>query len=82
MIEAVLVVAGGLFGTAVITQLYGYRLGGTVTLPILALYTLKTFWMLPLFVLSGLVGYLVLHFAREHTLIYGRQELQLALIAG
>jgi len=82
MIEAVLVVAGGLFGTAIITQIYGYRLGGTVTLPILALYTLKTFWMLPLFILSGIVGYVALHIAREHTLIYGRQELQVALIAG
>jgi hypothetical protein len=82
MIEAVLVVAGGLFGTAIITHRYGYRLGGTVTLPVLALYTLKTFWMLPLFVMSGLVGYLALHIAREHTLIYGRQELHVALIAG
>lgn len=82
MLEAVLVVAGGLFGTAIITHRYGYRLGGTITLPVLALYALKTFWMLPLFVLSALLGYLALHIAREHTLIYGRQELHVALIAG
>lgn len=82
MIEAVIVVAGGLFAVAGITQYFGYRLGGTISLPVLALFTLKTLWMFPVFILSAVIGYLALGIARKYTLIYGRRELLLALITG
>lgn len=82
MLEAVIIVASGLFIVSIITHYFGYRLGGTITLPILALFTLKTLWLFPVFVLSGLLAYIALDIARKNTLIYGRHELLLALFFG
>lgn len=72
----------GLLGVAVITQFTGYRLGGTITVPVLAVYTLKNFLMLPVFVVSTVAAYLGLWYFREWTLIYGRDELVAAILVG
>ena len=72
----------GLFGVAVITQFAGYRLGGTITVPVLAVYTLKNSLMLPVFVLSTIAAYLGLWYFRQRTLIYGRDELIVAILIG
>jgi hypothetical protein len=72
----------GLLGVAVTTQLTGYRLGGTITVPVLAVYTLKNAIMLPVFVVSTIAAYVGLWYLRRETLIYGRDELLAALLVG
>ena len=82
MIVAVVVTALGLLLVGTITQLFGYRLGGTIGIPVLAVYTLKNVYMLPVFVLSTLLAYLGLYVAKHRTLIYGRDELLVAMAVG
>lgn len=72
----------GFLSIAVLTQLYGYRLGGTITVPILAVYTLKNVLMLPVFVVSTALAYLGLAVLKRRTLIYGRDELVSAILIG
>ncbi len=79
---ATLLAVVGLVGVAVITQFTGYRLGGTITVPVLAVYTLKNILMLPVFILSTLAAYVGLWYLRQRTLIYGRDEFIAALLIG
>jgi len=79
---AVLVLVVGLLAVATVTQLFGYRLGGTITIPVLAVYTLREFVMLPVFVLSTLTAYIGLALFRRRTLIYGRNEFVAAILIG
>lgn len=79
---AVLVLAVGLLAVATITQRYGYRLGGTITIPVLAVYTLWQFVMLPVFVLSTVAAVVGLSQLRQRTLIHGRDELVAAILVG
>ena len=79
---ATLLAVVGLLGVAVTTQFTGYRLGGTITVPVLAVYTLKNVLMLPVFVLSTIAAYIGLWYLRQRTLIYGRDEFIAALIIG
>jgi hypothetical protein len=58
VIVAVIVTAFGLLAVAGLTQVYGYRLGGTIAIPVLAVYTLKSFVMLPIYVLSAALAYI------------------------
>jgi len=82
----VLVAAGitafGLLLVGIISQLFGYRLGGTIAIPVLAVYTLKNAWMLPIFVLSTILAYLGLRIVKQRTLLYGRDELLVAMGIG
>lgn len=68
---ATLLAVVGLLGVAVTTQFTGYRLGGAITVPVLAMYTLKNVLMLPVFVLSTIAAYIGLWYLRQRTLIYG-----------
>jgi hypothetical protein len=79
---ATLVAALGLLSVAVVTQFTGYRLGGTITVPVLAVYTLKNVVMLPVFVASTIAAYVGLWYLRQRTLIYGRDELLAAFVIG
>jgi len=79
---ATLLAVVGLLGVAVTTQFTGYRLGGSITVPVLAVYTLKNVLMLPVFVLSTIAAYIGLWYLRQRTLIYGRDEFLAALIIG
>jgi len=79
---ATLLVVVGVLGVALTTQVTGYRLGGTITVPVLAMYTLKNVLMLPVFVLSTIAAYIGLWYVRQRTLIYGRDEFLAALIIG
>lgn len=72
----------GLTSVAAITQRYGYRLGGTITIGVLAVYTLKNVVMFPVFVLSTLIAYIGLSVLKERTLIFGRGELVAAILIG
>jgi hypothetical protein len=58
MSVATLLAVLGLLGVAVITQFTGYRLGGTITVPVLAVYTVKNVLMLPVFVISTIAAYI------------------------
>lgn len=82
MILAGLIVVLGLLSVAVLTQWYGYRLGGTITVSVLALYTLRDMVMLPIFVLSFALAYIGLRLLKDRTLIYGRKELLSAILFG
>lgn len=79
---ATLLAVVGLLSVAVTTQFTGYRLGGTITVPVLAVYTLKNVLMLPVFVLSTIAAYIGLWYIRRRTLIYGRDELLAAFVIG
>ncbi|MFC6874756.1 poly-gamma-glutamate biosynthesis protein PgsC/CapC [Halobellus marinus] len=79
---ATLLAVVGLLGVAVTTQFTGYRLGGSITVPVLAVYTLKNVLMLPVFVLSTIAAYIGLWYLRRRTLIYGRDELLAAFVIG
>ena len=58
MLVAVAITALGFLLVGLTTQLFGYRLGGTIAIPVLAVYTLKNVFMLPIFVLSTVLAYL------------------------
>lgn len=82
MIVSGLLVILGLLSVAVLTQWYGYRLGGTITISVLAIYTLRDVVMLPIFILSFALAYLGLQILKDRTLIYGRKELLAAILFG
>ncbi|PSQ18322.1 hypothetical protein BRD00_05535 [Halobacteriales archaeon QS_8_69_26] len=79
---AVLVLVVGFLAVATVTQLFGYRLGGTITVPVLAVYTLWEFVTLPVFLLSTVTAYVGLSLFRRRTLVYGRDELVAAILVG
>lgn len=84
--DAVIVAAGitalGLLLVGTLTQLFGYRLCGTIAIPVLAVYTLKNVLMLPIFLLSTIIAYLGLRVVKQRTLLYGRDELLVAMGLG
>lgn len=82
MFIATLVTAIGFLGVAAITQIRGLRIGGTIVIPTLAVYSLKEFIAFPVFVASTAVAYVVLRAAKRRTLVYGRDEFVVALVAG
>ena len=82
MIVAATVTALGVFSVGLITQLFGYRTGGTIAIPVLAVYTLKNALMLPIFLISTLTAYVGLYVFKRRTLIYGRDELLVAMAIG
>lgn len=82
MIAAVAITVLGLAIGSVITQTTGYRLGGVIVVPLLAVYTLYSFAALPLFLVSGVVAYYLVGGIRSHTLIHGRQLLLTSLAVG
>ncbi|MFB6201849.1 MAG: poly-gamma-glutamate biosynthesis protein PgsC/CapC [Halorhabdus sp.] len=82
MLVAVAVTGLGVLAVGLLTQLLGYRTGGTIVIPVLAVYTLKNALMLPIFVASAAVAYLGLWIAKRRTLLYGRDELLVAMGIG
>lgn len=82
MIVAALLLALGFFAVASVTQTRGLRMGGTIVAPVLALYTLKNFVALPVFLVSFAMAYGALWGAKQYTLIYGRDELIVAIVSG
>jgi hypothetical protein len=82
MLVAVTVTALGVLAVGLITQLFGYRTGGTIAIPVMAVYTLKNGLMLPIFLLSTLLAYVGLWIVKQRTLLYGRDELLVAMGIG
>jgi hypothetical protein len=82
VIVAVAVTGLGVLAVGVVTQLFGYRTGGTIAIPVVAVYSLKNALMLPIFLLSTLIAYFGLSVVKRRTLIYGRDELLAAMAIG
>ncbi|WP_435194387.1 poly-gamma-glutamate biosynthesis protein PgsC/CapC [Natronomonas sp. EA1] len=82
MLVAALLLALGFLGVSYVTQTRGLRLGGTIVVPMVALYSLKNFVALPVFLVSTALAYAALWAAKEYTLVYGRQEFMIALLSG
>lgn len=82
MLLAGLLAAVGLYSVAAITQIRGLRLGGTIVIGVLAVYALKQFFIVPIFVISTLIAYLAIRYIRGSTLLFGRDELVVGLAAG
>ena len=82
MLVAIAVSAVGFLAVAACTQLFGLRLGGTISIPVLAVYTLKSVWTLPVSLASAVLAYIGLWLLKERTLIYGRDELLAAIVIG
>ncbi|ERG90239.1 MAG: hypothetical protein J07HQW1_00257 [Haloquadratum walsbyi J07HQW1] len=72
----------GLSLVAVISQVKGYRLGGVMVLPILAIYTLREPLSIIIFILGTVAAWCSLWALQEHTLSYGRRLFLSAIIAG
>lgn len=79
---ATLITVVGVLCVAVITQFKGYRLGGVITVPVMVVYSLREFLMMPVFLLSILVAYVGLWILKRRTLMYGRNLLVAAIILG
>lgn len=79
---ATLIAVLGLLSVGIVTQFTGYRMGGSITVPVLAVYTLKNFVMLPIFLLSAATAYVGLWILRRRTLIFSRDELIAAMVIG
>lgn len=82
MFVATLLATVGLAVVALTTQYRGVRLGGTIVVPVLAIYTLKAFFMLPVFLASTVVAVTALALVKRYTLAYGRTELVVAVVSG
>lgn len=82
MLVAALVLVLGFLSVAYVTQSRGLRLGGTIVVPVLALYTLKNFIALPVFLVSTALAWAALWAAKQYTLVYGRDELVVSIVAG
>jgi len=82
MLVASLVTALGVLVVATLTQLRGYRLAGTIGIPVVAVYALKELATVPVFVFSTVVASVALWLLRRRTLVYGRDELLFAMVVG
>ena len=72
----------GLTLGALAAQIKGYRLGGVMVLPILAIYTLREFFTPVIFLSGTVVAWISLWVLQEYTLNYGRQLFLSAIIVG
>lgn len=82
MIVAALVLLLGLAGGVAATQLWGLRLSGVLVVPLFALYTLYDVTSLPVILVSIALAYVAVGLVREHTLLYGRRLLYIAVGIG
>lgn len=72
----------GFLTVAVVTQLFGYRLGGTITVGLIAIYSLMSPLALLIFLPSTGLAFRALALFRERTLIHGRDEFVAGLAVG
>ena len=72
----------GLTLGALLSQIRGYRLGGVMVLPILAIYTFRELLSPVIFILATVAAWISLWAFQEYTLNYGRRLFLSALITG
>ena len=78
IIQVLILLFGFIFGYFMY-ELYRYRAGGVIAIPILVLYTFESPIALPIFIYSVAICYLIGFIITEKTLIYGRRLLYLYL---
>jgi hypothetical protein len=79
-VSAVVVV--GLTLSEVVRTRLGLRPVGVITLPLVALFALRAWWVVPLYLAVGAVAALVVAAVHRRTLLYGRALLSLAGATG
>lgn len=72
----------GLLGGVAASQLGGLRLGGVVIVPLLAVYTLRSFGTFPVLLMSVVGSYLSLRVVSRRLLLYGRPLFIVAVLTG
>jgi hypothetical protein len=82
MLIAAAVVTVGLVYGIVTAQIWGYRLGGVVVVPLFAVYALRSFESVAMFLASVVVAYAILAAVKRYTLLYGRPLFLVAVAAG
>jgi hypothetical protein len=82
MIVAAAVVTVGLLYGITTAQIWGYRLGGVVVVPLFAVYALRSFESTAVFLASVVVAYAIVAAVKRYTLAYGRPLFLIAVAAG
>ena len=74
MLISVFLAVIGILSVIILTQFFGYRLGGVIVVPVLAIYTCKNFFMLPLFLAGFIIAYLGLRYLQKSTGVFWVQK--------
>lgn len=82
MIVAVFIMVVGIATVAVLSQRGGYRLGGVMALPLLAIYTFREPLSPLIFVVGAVAAWIALWAVREYTLNHGRRVFLIAVLVG
>lgn len=77
-----LVVVSGLALAEFVRSRWGLRPVGVVSLPLLALFALRSWWVLPVYLGVAAVAAVVVHVIHHRTLLYGRALLSVAGVVG
>ena len=72
----------GVTTVTAISHGWGYRLGGVMTVPLVAIYTFRELFSPLVFVVGVLVAWTALWVTREYTLNHGRRVFLIAVLAG
>lgn len=70
----------GLMGGITASQLWGFRLGGVIIVPLFAVYTLRSFGTFPVLMMSVIGGYVSIWIVKRRLLLYGRPVFVLAIV--
>ena len=82
MIAATTILVVGVLLVALLSQFHGYRLGGVLVLPLVAVYTFREPLSPLVFVVAAGAAWTTLWAVREYTLLYGRQILLVSVVVG
>lgn len=77
-----LVAALGLIASEGARRRWGVRIGGIVTIPLVAVFTLRNGWLLPTYLAVALTVFVALRLLNWLTLLYGRVLLAMGVIVG
>ena len=74
-------IAGFILGY-IFYELFNYRAGGVLVIPLMVIYTIEYPLMLVFILLTTLFSFLIVHLIHSKILIYGRRVLYLSLLIG
>jgi len=80
--SAVAVLVLGLALSELSRSRWGFPLNGIIALPLVALFALRTRWILPLYVVALVVAYLGIYLVHGWTFLYGRFLLATGMVLG
>lgn len=82
MLAATVVMVVGVAATAVLSQRSGFRLGGVMVVPLLAVYTLREVFSPVVFLAATAAAWATLYLVREYTLTHGRRVFLVGVVVG